>query len=135
MSPERKVELIRRDGKQCGRLHIKKYAPIADRLRITAKFFSVDINDIVNVLEDVRGVLLDHKDIVLSDEQREKNLGRKFDNYFVGQLRDLGISVAHSNHLVFGVVDHLALSEAPRETEVWWGARSKMLDKLRQKIS
>lgn len=134
MSPEYKVVINQREGQSFKQLYIDRETPLANRVKITARHFGVEVKDIVGVLEDVRGVYLDSQESLFSEEDKAKNSGRGLDNYFEGRLSDLGVSQTHSTNLVVGVADHLALSNGEHESRGWWYTRIKLLEKLHEKI-
>ena len=134
MSPENKVVLNRRGGESFRQLYIDKEIPLASRVKISVRHFGVEVREVVNVLKDVREVLLDSQEAAFSKEEREKHLGRGLNNYFKSRLRDLGISYAHSTNLVLGVADHLALADGAYGSESWRYTRHNLLHKLHGKI-
>ncbi len=134
MSPEHRIVLNKREGRRFRQLYINKETLIPDRVAIVADYFSVEIQQIEKVVEDVGKVLTGNIESVLSEEERERNSGRRLDNYFERKLYDLGISINHSRKLVLGVVDHLALLNGRRRTLKWLKARVDLLDILHQKI-
>jgi hypothetical protein len=135
MSPEYKVVLNRRGEKSFRQLYVEEETPLASRVEITASHFGVEVKEIVDVLEDIRSVLLDGQEAVFSGEEREKHSGRDLRNYFTGRLRNLGISPTHSRNLYIGVVNHLALVDGEYKSESWWNSRHNLLRRLDGKIS
>ncbi len=130
MSVEYKIVTNRRREKRFRQLYINEGTPLANRVRITAGYFGVEIKEIVDVLENVRSVLMEGQESLFSEEERSKYTGTSLRRYFQGRLRDLGVSEAHSLNLVLGVAGQLALTDGEYKSKSWIDARLNMIRKL-----
>jgi len=111
-------------------LYINHHAGLNQRVDILGKYYSVEAGDIINVLEDLQVYLEKGQLDSLSEYDKKKYTGRKFEHYFQGRLRGIGISQHHSENLVIGIINRLALNVGVEGTDSWWEARTKLLNRL-----
>lgn len=131
MSPENyKVIINRREEKEFEQLHFTKEAPLEERLLVTTSHFGADLDRVVDVLDEARKTIL-----VYQKEGSYKGCWRWHNmRFFEKRLEEMGISGSHSNNLIIGMIDHMALKEGKRRSEKWWRARSHMIDILSHKV-
>lgn len=128
VTPEYRIQTHTRGNKDFPVLFINEDVPFGRRMEITAQFFKIPKDKILDILTDVGNFL--QGEYEFSESDFKNRWERSPNNIFSGRLKKLGMPQTRASGLVAEVALEMANSKDERKTEGWEKEYWSLLKKL-----